>query len=167
MSPTQSRPPGQLSTEYQAYKIYLLFSRYQKSRKGKLRSPCAVTGRKKCCWGCSAHRSFSEGNWRTARRNYCLHVHLSHVLTTTQGVPSIIPALIWGFLQHVSKKERNRCQQLPGKPIELVCDNSWLSIALLTGILNFLCLCENRKTSSGRKDASNRSQQKGLRFQLS
>lgn len=110
MSPTPSHP---LSTEYQAYKIYLLFSRYQnssESRKGKLMSPCAVTGRKKCCWGCSAHRSFPEGNWRTARRNYCLHMHLSYTLTTTQGVPSIIPALIWGvFATHFQERK----EQMP------------------------------------------------------
>lgn len=68
---------------------------------------------------------------------------------------------------HFSRKERNRCQQLPGKPIEFMCDNSRLPITFLTGILNFLCLCQNKTKTSGTNDASHSFQQEGHLFWLS
>ena len=46
------------------------------------------------------------------------------------------------YIEAVSFQVKN---EDPGKPIEFVCDNSRLSIAFLTGILNFLCPKEEVK----------------------
>lgn len=56
------------------------------------------------------------------------------------------------YIEAVSFQMKN---QDPGKPVELVCDNRRLSIALLTGILNLLCPKKEVKRildRSGRKE---------------
>lgn len=115
----------------------------QKRGRGKLSPPCVAIGRKKQVL-LRVSKSFFRVKLKNSMKTDCRCTSLTcwplYMLSCSFSQLYSSRDFCLHFVTYASWKERNRCQHLPGKPVELVCNNCRLSIALLTGILNLLCL---------------------------